>query len=154
MWVYSWGHPFSLLVDSTLQRMDEALVDGFLALFPRLKGRKKWNIYSSILTVGLLWFPELWDPNCFLFRRFLLPQSGLGFIKLLIGRTTIDFGFCTHNFVCGLTINFKNIWTLKQRATGTFSNQKGFAATPSLACQFDRWQPLSVSEITWKKFCE
>jgi hypothetical protein len=35
--VYSRVHPFSLLVDSTLQQMDEALVDGCLAVFPRFK---------------------------------------------------------------------------------------------------------------------
>jgi hypothetical protein len=38
VWVYSWGPPFSLscLVCSTLQRMDEALVDAWL-YFPGLK---------------------------------------------------------------------------------------------------------------------
>ncbi|XP_046638766.1 uncharacterized protein LOC124318103 isoform X1 [Daphnia pulicaria] len=47
VWLYSRGHPFPLLVDSTFQRMDEALVDGCLAIFPRHKGVLVWSKYSG-----------------------------------------------------------------------------------------------------------
>jgi hypothetical protein len=42
----------SRLVDSTFQRMDGvSLVDGCLAEFPRLKGRKNIYLHSSYLTI-------------------------------------------------------------------------------------------------------
>ncbi len=120
VWLYSRGHPFSLLVDSALQQMDQALVNGCLAVFPRLKGRQKCLFFLCDFWMALIvdrnivritTIPELWDWSCFLspFWPFLL-SFGLGFIKYLIGKTTTDFvrhRFCTHNFVCGLTIKFK-----------------------------------------------
>ncbi len=55
MLLYSRGHPFSnRLVDSTLQQMDEALVDGSLAVFPRLKGRRKCIFFLSEFLVALI----------------------------------------------------------------------------------------------------
>jgi hypothetical protein len=48
--------PFFLsrLVDSTFQRMDEALLDGCLAVFLRLKGRKNVSLFFIFDYLGAL----------------------------------------------------------------------------------------------------
>jgi hypothetical protein len=180
IWVYSRGHPFyPILLPGVLDfSTDGELVDGYLAVLPRLKGRKNISLFflfdslmASIITSYRvrLFLSNAVDWNCFHMPiNFVFVYSvRLKSLQSLICRTTADQAcFCTSHLCLRVNnwirkifepsnCNWKCLWT---RGTswhllvtyGPFGRLFGVASKVNLRHVTDYW--MSTHKF-WLPFC-